>query len=54
MTWQISSYLRIPKNINVDINTDLLLHGNKSFSYDLNTEIIKAVHKYISDTHRFN
>jgi hypothetical protein len=44
----------IPKNNNVDINIDLLLHGNKSFSYDLNTEIIKAVHKYIlSDTHRF-
>ena len=35
----------IPKNNNVDINIDLLLHGNKSFSYDLNTEIIKAVHK---------
>ena len=35
----------IPKNNNVDINIDLLLHGNKSFSYDLNTETIKAVHK---------
>ena len=35
----------IPKNNNVDINIDLLLHGNKSFSYDLNTEIVKAVHK---------
>jgi len=43
----------IPKHSNVDINIDLLLHVNRSFSYDLNTEIIKAVHKYISDTHRF-
>ena len=43
----------ILNNNNIDINIDLLLHGNKSFSYDLNTEIIKAVHKYTSDTHRF-
>jgi hypothetical protein len=35
------------------INIDLLLHGNRSFSYDLNTEIFQAVHKFIIDTHRF-
>ena len=29
----------IPKNNNVDIKIDLVLHGNISFSYDLNTEI---------------
>jgi len=34
----------IPKNNNVDINIDLLLHGNISFSNDLNTEILQAVH----------
>jgi flagellar basal body rod protein FlgB len=43
----------IPKNNNVDINIDLLLHGNILFSYDLNTEIFQVVHKFISDTHRF-
>jgi len=43
----------IPKKKNVDINIDFLLHGSRSFSYDLNTEIFQAVHKYISDTHRF-
>jgi hypothetical protein len=43
----------IPTNNNIDINIDLLLHGNRSFSYDLNTEIVQAVHKFISDTHRF-
>jgi hypothetical protein len=43
----------IPKNNNIDINIDLLLHGNRSFSYDLNTEIFQAVHKFIIDTHRF-
>ena len=42
-----------PKYNNVDINIDLLLHGNRSFSYDLNTEIFQAVHKFIIDTHRF-
>jgi hypothetical protein len=31
----------IPKNNNVDINIDLLLHGNKSFSYDLNKKHLK-------------
>jgi hypothetical protein len=40
-------------NNNIDINIDLLLHGNISFSYDLNTEIFQAVHKFIIDTHRF-
>jgi len=29
----------LPKNNNVDINIDLLSHGNKSFPHDLNTEI---------------
>ena len=43
----------IPKNNNIDINIDLLLHGNRSFSYDLNTEIFQVVHKFIIDTHRF-
>ena len=43
----------IPNNNNIDINIDLLLHGNRSFSYDLNTEIFQAVHKFIIDTHRF-
>ena len=45
----------IPNNNNIDINIDLLLHGNRSFSYDLNTEIFQAVHKFIMviDTHRF-
>jgi hypothetical protein len=42
-----------PNNNNIDINIDLLLHGNRSFSYDLNTEIFQAVHKFIIDTHRF-
>jgi hypothetical protein len=27
----------IPNNNNIDININLLLHGNRSFSYDLNT-----------------
>jgi hypothetical protein len=36
--------LIIPNNNNIDINIDLLLHGNRSFSYDLNTEIFQAVH----------
>jgi hypothetical protein len=40
----------IPKNNNIDINIDLLLHGNRSFSYDLNIEIFQAVHKFIIDT----
>jgi hypothetical protein len=43
----------IPNNNNIDINIDLLLHGNRSFSYDLNTAIFQAVHKFIIDTHRF-
>ena len=43
----------IPNNNNIDINIDLLLHGNKSFSYHLNKEIFQAVHKYKSDTHHF-
>ena len=43
----------IPNNNNIDINIDLLLHGNRSFSYDLNTEIFQAVHKFIIYTHRF-
>ena len=43
----------IPNDNNIDINIDLLLHGNRSFSYDLNTEIFQAVHKFIIDTHRF-
>jgi hypothetical protein len=43
----------IPNNNKIDINIDLLLHGNRSFSYDLNTEIFQAVHKFIIDTHRF-
>ena len=43
----------IPNNNNIDINIVLLLHGNRSFSYDLNTEIFQAVHKFIIDTHRF-
>ena len=43
----------IPKNNNVDINIDLLLHGYRSFSYDINKEIFQAVNKFISDTHRF-
>jgi flagellar basal body rod protein FlgB len=43
----------IPNNNNIDINIDLLLYGNRSFSYDLNTEIFQAVHKFIIDTHRF-
>jgi hypothetical protein len=44
----------IPQNNNVDIKIDLCLHGNRSFCYDLNTEIFNAVHKYIRDTHMFN
>jgi hypothetical protein len=43
----------IPNNTNIDINIDLLLHGNLSLSYDLNTEICQAVHKFIIDTNRF-
>ena len=42
----------IPKNNNVDINIDLLLH-NRLFSYDQNTEIFQAIHKFTSDTDRF-
>jgi hypothetical protein len=37
----------------VKANIDLLLHGNKSFSYHLNKEIFQAVHQYKSDNHRF-
>jgi len=48
-----STQIIIPKNNNVDINIDLLLHGNISFPYDLNIEILQAVHKFISDTRRF-
>ena len=40
----------IQKNNNIDINIDLLLHGNSSFSYDLRTEIFQAVHKFIIDS----
>jgi hypothetical protein len=43
----------IPNNTNIDINIDLLLHENRSFPYDLNTEICQAVHKFIIDTNRF-
>jgi hypothetical protein len=43
----------IPNNNIIDITIDLLLHGNRSFSCDLNTEIFQAVHKFIIDTHRF-
>ena len=42
-----------PNNNNIDINIDLLLHGNRSFSNDLNTEIFQAVHKFLIDTHCF-
>ena len=46
-------YILTPKNNNVNINIDLLLHGNRSFSYDINKEIFQTVHKYKSGTHRF-
>jgi hypothetical protein len=38
----------IPNNNNIDINIDLLLHGNRSFSYDLNTEIFRMESNKIS------
>ena len=38
---------------NVDINIELLLFGNRLFSYDMNIAIFKSVQKYISDTQRF-
>ena len=38
---------------NVDINIELLLFGNRLFSYDMNIAIFKSGQKYISDTQRF-
>jgi len=34
-------------------NIDLVLHEYRSLSYDLNKEIFKAVHKFISGSPRF-
>ena len=48
-----SIQILIPNNNNIDIDIDLLLHGTRACSYDLNTEIFQAVHKFIIDTHRF-